>query len=307
MSQWFRHKIQNCKRMKTCPQCSTGYPDSQTACPIHVHLLNRMRKRKMTAWFVALILVAASLLALAQSDAGPILLPKPKPVARPTAPSATLLVICDLACNWKLDGKAKGRIVAGESATTSVSLGQHVVIATTEDSVDRVLQIVACKANEQTVVSIELKPVRDARLKSEQEARDKASQEVRDKADQEARDKTAQEEKPRLDQFSRPKVKSAAPTRVSISAGVAGGLLLEKTAPVYPLIAREARVSGTVVIQATITKTGEVENLHVVSGPTMLRQSALDAVKTWRYKPYMVEGEPVDVETTISVNFSLGG
>jgi len=104
-----------------------------------------------------------------------------------------------------------------------------------------------------------------------------------------------------------PKVKIAAPTKMSISAGVAGGLLVQKTAPVYPQMAREARVSGTVVIQATITKAGTVENLRAVSGPTMLRQSALDAVKTWRYKPYLLDGEPVDVETTVSVTFSMGG
>jgi protein TonB len=104
-----------------------------------------------------------------------------------------------------------------------------------------------------------------------------------------------------------PKVKIAAPSRMSISAGVAGGLLIQKTTPVYPPMAREARVSGTVVIQATISKTGSLNNLRVVSGPTMLRQPALDAVKTWRYKPYMLDGEPVEVETTVSVNFSLGG
>jgi protein TonB len=104
-----------------------------------------------------------------------------------------------------------------------------------------------------------------------------------------------------------PKVKVAAPSKISISAGVAGGLLIQKTAPVYPQIAREARISGTVVIQATISKTGMIVNLRAVSGPTMLRQSALDAVKTWRYKPYLLDGDPVDVETTVSVTFSLGG
>jgi protein TonB len=104
-----------------------------------------------------------------------------------------------------------------------------------------------------------------------------------------------------------PKVKIAAPTKMSISAGVAGGLLVQKTAPVYPQMARDARVSGTVVIQATITKTGTVDNLRVVSGPVMLQKSALDAVRTWRYKPYLLDGEPVDVETTVSVTFSMGG
>ena len=87
-----------------------------------------------------------------------------------------------------------------------------------------------------------------------------------------------------------PNVKVAAPRVMSISAGVAGGLLIQKTAPVYPQIAKEARVSGTVVIQATISKGGQVENLRVVNGPTMLRQPAMDAVRTWRYRPYLLDG-----------------
>ncbi|MFZ1083823.1 MAG: TonB family protein [Terracidiphilus sp.] len=105
---------------------------------------------------------------------------------------------------------------------------------------------------------------------------------------------------------SAPKVKVAAPQKVSISAGIAVGLLMQKTAPIYPPIAKTARVQGTVVIQANISKTGSIENPHVVSGPVMLRQAALDAVKTWRFRPYMLSGEPVDVETTINVNFALG-
>jgi protein TonB len=102
-------------------------------------------------------------------------------------------------------------------------------------------------------------------------------------------------------------VKVAAPRVMNISAGVAGGLLIQKTAPVYPQIAKEARVSGTVVIQATISKAGLITNLRVVNGPTMLRQPALDAVRTWRYRPYLLDGEPVEVETTVSVTFTLGG
>ncbi len=104
-----------------------------------------------------------------------------------------------------------------------------------------------------------------------------------------------------------PSVKVEAPKKMSISAGVAGGLLIQKTAPVYPQIAKEARVSGTVVIQATISKTGMIENPRVVNGPAMLRQPAVDAVKSWRYRPYLLDGEPVEVETTVSVTFTLGG
>ncbi|MGA2886473.1 MAG: TonB family protein [Terracidiphilus sp.] len=106
---------------------------------------------------------------------------------------------------------------------------------------------------------------------------------------------------------SGPKVKVEAPRKLTISAGVAGGLLIQKTAPVYPQLAKEARVSGTVVIQATISRTGSIQNLRVVNGPTMLRQPALDAVKSWRYRPYLLDGEPVEVETTVSVTFTLGG
>ena len=104
-----------------------------------------------------------------------------------------------------------------------------------------------------------------------------------------------------------PKVKAEAPKKVNISAGVAVGLLIQKTTPVYPPIAKAARVSGTVVLQATISKSGTIENLRVVSGPAMLQQAALDAVKTWRYRPYLLNNDPVEVETTINVIFTLGG
>ena len=104
-----------------------------------------------------------------------------------------------------------------------------------------------------------------------------------------------------------PKVKAAPPKKVNISAGVAVGMLIQKTQPSYPPIAKAARVSGTVVLQATISKTGTIEDLHVVSGPAMLQQAALDAVKTWRYRPYLLNNEPVEVETTVNVIFTLGG
>jgi TonB family protein len=94
---------------------------------------------------------------------------------------------------------------------------------------------------------------------------------------------------------------------VTVSAGVAVGMLIHKTPPTYPPIARAARVSGTVVMEATITQAGTVANLHVVSGPAMLRQAAVDAVKTWRYKPYKLNNEPTEVQTTINVIFALGG
>ena len=88
---------------------------------------------------------------------------------------------------------------------------------------------------------------------------------------------------------------------------MAVGLLVQKTTPVYPPIAKAARVSGTVVIQAMISKTGSIENLKVISGPAMLQSAAMDAVRTWRYRPYLLNNEPVEVETTVNVIFTLGG
>jgi hypothetical protein len=110
--------------------------------------------------------------------------------AKPEA-GATLLVLSDLACNWKLDGEAKGRIDAGGSAKSKVELGQHLVAAATEDGEDQAKLFSEVKADGQTVVNIELKPVRDARLKAEKEARDKARQEAREKAEKEAQDNAA--------------------------------------------------------------------------------------------------------------------
>jgi protein TonB len=104
---------------------------------------------------------------------------------------------------------------------------------------------------------------------------------------------------------SGPKVKVEAAKKVNISAGVAVGLLIQKTTPVYPPLAKAAHVSGTVVIQGTISRNGGVGNLRVVSGPAMLRQAALDAVKNWRFRPYLLDGEPVEADTMVNVTFAL--
>ncbi len=101
--------------------------------------------------------------------------------------------------------------------------------------------------------------------------------------------------------------KVATPQRVRVSQGVSQGLLVHQVKPTYPALARQARISGSVVLQAVIAKDGTIQGLKVVSGHPMLTPSAIDAVKQWRYKPYFLNGEPVEVETVVTVNFTLGG
>ncbi len=101
--------------------------------------------------------------------------------------------------------------------------------------------------------------------------------------------------------------KVAAPQRIRVSAGVTSGLLVRKVNPVYPPLARQARISGTVVLRAVIGKDGSIQNLSLVSGHPMLAPAAIDAVKQWKYKPYLLNGEPVEVDTEIQVNFTLAG
>ncbi len=109
-----------------------------------------------------------------------------------------------------------------------------------------------------------------------------------------------------LNGHSQPAVKVVSSKPFAISSGVAAGMLIRQTQPIYPTIAKAAGVSGTVVLHATITKNGTIRDPQVVSGSPMLQQAALDAVRTWRYKPYKLSNEPVEVETTISVVFTLG-
>jgi protein TonB len=107
-------------------------------------------------------------------------------------------------------------------------------------------------------------------------------------------------------------VVSVAPVRASaaplhVSTGVLQGMLLAPIRPVYPAIAKAAHVEGSVVIEAVISRMGTIEGLRVVSGPMMLRQAAMDAIREARYQPFRLNGEPTEVETTITVNFRMGG
>jgi len=101
--------------------------------------------------------------------------------------------------------------------------------------------------------------------------------------------------------------KIATPQRVRVSAGVTQGLLVKRVQPNYPPLARQARIQGTVVLQAQISKTGDIENLQLISGHPMLAPAAIEAVKQWKYRPYLLNGEPVEVETQVQVNFTLAG
>jgi TonB family protein len=90
-----------------------------------------------------------------------------------------------------------------------------------------------------------------------------------------------------------------------VSGGIMAGNVLSRVTPVYPQDAKDQKISGTVVLHAIIGKDGAISQLDAVSGPAELRQSALDAVKQWVYKPYLLNGQPTEVETTITVNYSL--
>ena len=96
------------------------------------------------------------------------------------------------------------------------------------------------------------------------------------------------------------------PNTVQISAKVSQGLLVHQVVQVYPKVARQRNLQGTVVLQAVIGKDGHLKSLKPLSGPSDFYESAVGAVQQWRYKPYILNGEPVEVETTIRVNYQLG-
>jgi protein TonB len=100
-------------------------------------------------------------------------------------------------------------------------------------------------------------------------------------------------------------VRSPVQTSIHLSSKLVEGNLIYKSVPQYPVIAKASHTEGIVVLQAMISKGGTIEGLHVISGSPMLRQAALDSVKTWRYRPYMLNGQAVEVETTVNVIFKL--
>jgi TonB family protein len=95
------------------------------------------------------------------------------------------------------------------------------------------------------------------------------------------------------------------PQRVRVSSGVSHGLLIRQIAPVYPQEARQNRIQGTVLLHAVISKEGRITDLRLISGRKELAPAAIGAVQQWRYKPYLLMGNPVEVDTEIQVNFQL--
>jgi bla regulator protein BlaR1 len=109
-----------------------------------------------------------------------------------------------------------------------------------------------------------------------------------------------------IDHVERPTVEqSEVSTPVHVPGEVMSGLLLKKVPPDYPDTARQAQIQGTVVLDATINKNGDVENLQIISGHPMLAPPAIEAAKQWKYEPYLLNGEPVEVETQLQVSFTL--
>ncbi len=104
-----------------------------------------------------------------------------------------------------------------------------------------------------------------------------------------------------------PPASAATPSRIHVSRGVEAARLIRMVKPIYPQIALQARIEGTVVLEAVVGTDGSVESLRYVSGPPLLVQAAIDAVRQWRYQPTLLNGKPVSVETTITVIFTLNG
>lgn len=103
-----------------------------------------------------------------------------------------------------------------------------------------------------------------------------------------------------------PPPKPEAPKRITLGGQVEAAKLINKVPPQYPEVAQSAHVTGTVVLHAVISKGGDIEQLELVSGPPLLAKAAMDAVTQWRYRPTVLNGQPVEVDTTINVVFSLG-
>jgi periplasmic protein TonB len=99
----------------------------------------------------------------------------------------------------------------------------------------------------------------------------------------------------------------ASPAPIKVSPDVAREFIVQRVAPVYPPLARQARIQGTVTLNIVIGKSGDVRSMQLISGHPMLAPAAVEAVKQWKYRPYEQDGEAVEIETTVQVSFKLAG
>ncbi len=104
-----------------------------------------------------------------------------------------------------------------------------------------------------------------------------------------------------------PPQSAAPPQRVRVSQGVMAGMVISKVPPVYPADAKAARIQGQVVLKVVIGTAGDVQSVDVLSGDSLLAGAAIDAVKQWKYRPYILNGTPETVETTATIVFTLAG
>lgn len=100
---------------------------------------------------------------------------------------------------------------------------------------------------------------------------------------------------------------AAAPKRIRVSGPVEAGKCIQCPPPAYPALARQAHVQGVVQLDAVIGTDGKVKSVQLISGHPLLSGAAMQAVRGWKYKPTAVDGAPVEVETTVSVNFNMAG
>ena len=97
----------------------------------------------------------------------------------------------------------------------------------------------------------------------------------------------------------------AAQQTVRISQGVSEGMIVKRVQPIYPAQARQMHLEGTVELQANISQSGSISGIKQLSGSPILGRAAIDAVRQWKYKPYYLNGQPVEIQTQITVNFKL--
>jgi len=116
---------------------------------------------------------------------------------------------------------------------------------------------------------------------------------------------SAQESKSEAPHAEQQQSEQQRPKRVRVSEGVAKAFLIKKVEPEYPQEARDQRIQGAVVLQIEISEAGDVKDARLISGHPLLAPPAIEAVKQWKYKPYLLNGEPVQVETRVTVDFRL--